>query len=53
MFQIGTSLVQWFTGVVALVLAAWHPVPRHATQHHHQPVKLPELALVRSIAPLR
>jgi hypothetical protein len=44
MFHIGTSIMQWLTSLMALVLATLHPVPHHATQRHHQPVKLPELA---------
>ena len=50
---IGASLMQWVTGLAALVMAALHPVPRHATQHHHQPVKLPELAMTQSVVRLR
>ena len=44
MYHIGTSIMQWLTSLMALVLAALHTVPHHSTQHHHQPVRLPELA---------
>ncbi len=50
MFHISTSVWQWITGLVALTLATLAPAPRHGTQHHHQPVKLPELAIARTPA---
>ena len=48
LFQISASLSQWAAALLALALSSAHPAPHHAAQHHHQPVRLPELARARS-----
>jgi hypothetical protein len=53
MFHISTSVLQWLASLLAVALATLHPAPRHASQHHHQPVKLPELASAQSLIALR
>ena len=52
LFQSTLSLSQWLATVIALSPAS--PAPRHAPQqHHHQPVRLPELASVSIADPTR
>ena len=44
LFQISATIGQWATLLLSLATSAPHPAPRPAPQHHHQPVRLPELA---------
>ena len=54
LFQSTLSLSQWLATVIALALSPASPAPRHAPQqHHHQPVRLPELASVSIADPTR
>ena len=48
-FQISTTFGHWLAALLALALSSLSPAPKHASQHHHQPVRLPELA---SVGPL-
>jgi len=43
-FQISSTLGHWVATLLAFALSALSPAPKHASQHHHQPVRLPELA---------
>ena len=43
-FQISTTLGHCLAALLAIALSPLTPAPRHASQHHHQPVRLPELA---------
>ena len=47
------SAGHWLVTMLALALAMFHPAPRHASQHHHQPVRLPELASAGTVARMR
>jgi hypothetical protein len=47
LFQISATLGQWAAVLLSLAISAPHPAPHHAPPHHHQPVRLPELASAR------
>ena len=44
LFQISATIGQWAALLLSLATSAPHPPPRPVPQHHHQPVRLPELA---------
>jgi hypothetical protein len=53
LFKTSASLGQWVAGLLALALSTMQPAPRHASQHHHQPVRLPELASAGPLVQIR
>jgi hypothetical protein len=53
LFQISTAFGRWAAALLALASSVLNPAPRHATQRHHQPVTLPELASAGQLEHMR
>jgi hypothetical protein len=53
LFQISGTFSQWAAALLALALSTLNPAPRHTSQHHHQPVRLPELASAVTLGQIR
>jgi hypothetical protein len=52
-FHISAALGHCAAAMVAFALSMLHPAPHRASEHRHQPVRLPELASVATAGRLR